>query len=119
MSAGLPADDLSALTRYQRLALIVGAAGVAVCFVCALVPAAPEDSPRTFSSFVYFFRAWLVAFNLFLGVALGGLVIVILEEDVVQQQELADPEDAEGGEVGAGDDERRIVPLLGDGDRDR
>jgi hypothetical protein len=62
-----PAADWPGLARWQRGALVVGAVGTVVCLVGAFI--APGD----------FFRSWLVAFNLVLGVALGSLVVVMLQ----------------------------------------
>jgi hypothetical protein len=55
------------LARCQRIAFIVGGVGVVVAVAGGL--AAP----------VHFFRAWLVAFNVFVGVALGSLVVLMLQ----------------------------------------
>jgi hypothetical protein len=53
--------------RYQRRALGIGAVGLVLCAVAwALQPAA-------------FFRSYLWAFNFFLGIALGCLVLVMLQ----------------------------------------
>jgi hypothetical protein len=57
------------LARWQRTALVVGAVGLLVCLIGALVPATR----------VQFFRSWLFAYNLWLGLALGGLVIVMIQ----------------------------------------
>jgi hypothetical protein len=57
------------LARWQRGALVVGAVGLVVCLAGALLP----------DTRVHFFRAWLVALNLCLGIALGGLVVVQLQ----------------------------------------
>jgi hypothetical protein len=53
--------------RLQRGALLVGAAGVVLCLVGAVLNPA------------HFFRAYLVAFNFWLGIALGCLVILMLQ----------------------------------------
>jgi hypothetical protein len=55
------------LAKWQQGALIAGGVGLAVCLIGAFL-----DAP-------HYFRAWLVAFNLVLGIALGGLVIVMLQ----------------------------------------
>src|SRR5262249_46616528 len=62
-----PPADWPDLARWQRGALIAGAVGGVVCLGGAFI--APDD----------FFRSWLVAFNLVLGLALGSLVIVMLQ----------------------------------------
>jgi hypothetical protein len=64
-----PPDTLADLARWQRVALVVGAIGVAVCLLGLL---APETRP-------HFFRAWLVAFCLCVGVSLGSMVVVMLQ----------------------------------------
>jgi hypothetical protein len=64
---GPPAIDRPELEKAQRVALVVGTAGVLVCLVGAFLD--PTG----------FFRAWLVAFNLVLGLALGSLVVVMLQ----------------------------------------
>ena len=70
MSAAiLPPDGQSRLTRISNLAFVVGLVGVAVCAIGAMDP----------SSRVTFFRAWLVAFNLGTGLALGSLVVLMLQ----------------------------------------
>jgi hypothetical protein len=53
--------------RVQNAALVVGAAGVLLCVAGAVV------SPQ------HFFRAWLVGFNFWLGVALGCLLILMVQ----------------------------------------
>jgi hypothetical protein len=68
-AAGLFPKDDSPLSSVQRGALIVGVAGLAACLVAGLIPATR----------VPMFRAWLVAFNLCLGLALGSLVVVMLQ----------------------------------------
>jgi hypothetical protein len=67
VSAVPPAADWPALAKWQRGALIAGAAGLLVCVVGAFLDTAG------------FFRSWLVAFNLVLGVAVGSLVVVMLQ----------------------------------------
>jgi hypothetical protein len=62
-----PAADWPDLAKWQRVALVVGAVGLLVWLVGFFVDTAS------------FFRAWLVAFNLVLGVAVGSLVIVMLQ----------------------------------------
>jgi hypothetical protein len=57
------------MARWQRGALIAGAIGLAVCLVAGFIP----------DTRVAMFRAWLVAFNLCLGVALGSLVVLMLQ----------------------------------------
>jgi hypothetical protein len=52
----------------MRIAAVAGGVGVAVCLVGALIPAARAQ----------FFRSWLVAFCLVLGISLGALVLVML-----------------------------------------
>jgi hypothetical protein len=70
MSAAiLPPDERADLTRVSRLAFTVGLLGVGVCLVGALLP----------GTRVTFFRAWLVAFNLGTGLALGSLVVLMLQ----------------------------------------
>jgi hypothetical protein len=61
--------DRSTLSRWQRGALLAGAVGLAACLVGGLIP--DTRTPM--------FRAWLVAFNLCLGLALGSLVVVMLQ----------------------------------------
>ena len=53
--------------RVQNAALVVGAAGVLLCVAGAVV------SPQ------HFFRAWLVGFNFWLGVALGCMVLLMVQ----------------------------------------
>jgi hypothetical protein len=53
--------------RVQNAALVVGAAGVLLCVAGAVV------SPA------HFFRAWLVGFNFWLGVALGCMVLLMVQ----------------------------------------
>lgn len=53
--------------RVQRKALIAGAAGLVLCVAGVLL--SPED----------FFRSYLVAFNFWLGISLGCLVILMVE----------------------------------------
>jgi hypothetical protein len=55
------------LARWQNTALAVGVVGLVVCLVGAFVEP------------THFFRAWLIAFNLVLGVALGSLVVVMVQ----------------------------------------
>ncbi len=62
-----PSADQPTLARWQRGALAAGAAGIVVCLLAA--PFFPDE----------FFRSWLVAFNLVLGVAVGSLVVVMLQ----------------------------------------
>jgi hypothetical protein len=62
-----PADV--GLSRWQRGAFIAGGVGLAACLVAGLVP----------DTRVHLFRAWLVAFNYCLGLALGALVVVMLQ----------------------------------------
>ena len=70
MSAAiLPPAEQAGLMRVSRLALVVGVLGAGVCLVGALLP----------DTRVTFFRAWLVAFNLGLGLALGSLVVLMLQ----------------------------------------
>jgi hypothetical protein len=57
------------LARWQRVALVVGTVGVAVCAAGLAVPDVR----------VHVFRAWLVAFCLTTGVALGSLVVLMLQ----------------------------------------
>jgi hypothetical protein len=57
------------LARWQRGALIVGAVGLGVCVVAGLIP----------DTRVAMFRAWLVAFCFCLGLALGSLVVLMLQ----------------------------------------
>jgi hypothetical protein len=64
-AAPLPTDRPE-LARWSRIALIVGAIGVAVCLVGALIDRA------------HFFRSWLVAFNLVLGLSLGSMVVIMV-----------------------------------------
>jgi hypothetical protein len=59
--------DSPAWARLQRNALVAGAAGLAVCGLGALFGPA------------YFFRAYLVGYQFWLGVALGCLVILMLQ----------------------------------------
>ncbi len=59
----------SQLAAWQRGALVAGVIGLAVCLVAGLM-----ESTR-----VPMFRAWLVAFNFCLGLALGSLVILMLQ----------------------------------------
>jgi hypothetical protein len=54
---------------WQRGALFAGLAGLVVCLIAALLPDFRQQM----------FRSWLVAFNLCLGVALGSLVVVMLQ----------------------------------------
>src|SRR5262249_5720816 len=61
--------DRPELARWQRGALLVGAAGAALAVLAMAVPATR----------VSMFRGWLVAFNACLGVALGSLVILMLQ----------------------------------------
>jgi hypothetical protein len=68
-AAPLVPTGTSALLRWQRAALIVGAAGLAACLAAGLIP----------DTRVQMFRAWLVAFNLCLGLALGSLVVLMLQ----------------------------------------
>lgn len=57
-------------SRWQRVAFAIGAGGIGVCAIAAL--AMPDGV-------AHFFRAWLVAFNLFTGAAVGSLVIVMVQ----------------------------------------
>jgi hypothetical protein len=57
------------MARWQRGALSAGAIGLAACLVAGLIP----------GTRVLMFRAWLVAFNLCLGLALGSLVVLMLQ----------------------------------------
>jgi hypothetical protein len=52
----------------MRVAAVAGGVGVAVCVIGALIPAGRA----------HFFRSWLVAFSVVLGISLGGLVLVML-----------------------------------------
>ncbi len=58
---------LPELVRWQNTALVVGVAGLVVCLIGAFIEPA------------HFFRAWLIAFNLVLGVSLGSLVVVMVQ----------------------------------------
>ena len=70
MSASPPiSTNSSQLANWQRGALIAGATGLVVCAVAGLI-----ESTR-----VPMFRAWLVAFNFCLGLALGSLVVLMLQ----------------------------------------
>jgi hypothetical protein len=62
-----PPADWPDLAKWQRGALIVGASGLIVCLIGAFIE--PTG----------FFRSWLVAFNFVLGLALGPLVVVMLQ----------------------------------------
>ena len=62
-----PTADWPALLKWQRGALVAGAIGLVVCLIGAFVDPAG------------FFRSWLVAFNLVLGVAVGSLVVIMLQ----------------------------------------
>jgi hypothetical protein len=66
VSAALQPTDHPELARWSRIALIVGAIGVAICLVGALID-------RT-----HFFRSWLVAFILVLGLSLGSMVVIMV-----------------------------------------
>jgi hypothetical protein len=68
-AAVLPPAEQANLLRVSRLALIVGVVGVGVCLVGMFLPDTRVTS----------FRAWLVAFNLGLGLALGSLVVLMLQ----------------------------------------
>lgn len=61
--------DYPALARWQRLALLIGAGAVLACVVGVLVP----------DTRVTTLRAWLVAFNLVLGIAVGSLALLMLQ----------------------------------------
>jgi hypothetical protein len=62
-----PPADWPDLARWQRGALGVGGVGLLVCLAGAFIEP------------VAFFRSWLVAFNLVAGVALGALVVLMLQ----------------------------------------
>jgi hypothetical protein len=68
VAPSFPRDD-SPLSRWQRGALIAGAVGLTACLVAGLIP----------DTRVAMFRAWLVAFNFCLGLALGSLVVLMLQ----------------------------------------
>lgn len=58
-----------ALASWQRQSLLVGAVGVAVCVLGALLP----------DTRVIFFRAWLVGVNFVLGIAVGSLALLMMQ----------------------------------------
>ncbi|MFO0878859.1 MAG: hypothetical protein U0840_16075 [Gemmataceae bacterium] len=66
-----PAAVDSDITRWQRLALIAGVAGVAITAVGMVYP---DTDIRDHA-----FRAWLVAFCFSIGIALGSLVVLMLQ----------------------------------------
>jgi hypothetical protein len=69
-AAPLPAGDRPALLRWQRTALLVGAGALAICVLAALI-----SQPLR----VQFFRSYLVAFTLCLGLGVGSLAILMLQ----------------------------------------
>jgi hypothetical protein len=69
MSTPAVSPEQVPLARWQRDALIFGACGLVGCLIAGLIP----------DTRVHLFRAWLVAFNFCLGLALGGLVVVQLQ----------------------------------------
>ncbi len=70
MSAAiLPPDERADVIRISNRAFVVGLVGVVVCLVGMFLPDTRVTS----------FRAWLVAFNLGTGVALGSLVVLMLQ----------------------------------------
>lgn len=68
MSADTSADRPE-LALWQRRAMLAGAAGFALALVLAAIPATRAAA----------LRGWLVAFNVCLGLALGSLVILMLQ----------------------------------------
>jgi hypothetical protein len=68
LSAG-PSQASEPLVRWRNGALIAGALGLAACALAAMIPATR----------IQFFRSYLVAYNLVLGLALGSLAIVMLQ----------------------------------------
>jgi hypothetical protein len=63
------AVDSPELARWQRGALLAGAIGLAACAVAGLVP----------DTRAQFFRSYLLAFNLVLGLALGAMAVVMIQ----------------------------------------
>jgi Ni/Fe-hydrogenase subunit HybB-like protein len=59
-----------ALTSWRNGAFVAGAAGLAVCALGAMTLEGGAG---------HFFRAWLVAFNLFTGAAVGALVVLMVQ----------------------------------------
>jgi hypothetical protein len=64
----LPTDN-STLSRWESGAMMAGGVGLLACLIAFFIP----------DSRVPMFRSWLVAFNLYLGLALGGMVVVMVQ----------------------------------------
>ena len=71
-AAILPPDEQANLARVSNLAFVAGLAGVGVCLVGMFLPDTPDTRVTSF-------RAWLVAFNLGTGIAVGSLVVLMLQ----------------------------------------
>lgn len=64
-----PAPDAGELGQWQRYCLIAGGVGLAGCLLALVLP----------GGVAHFFRAWLVAVNLFTGAAVGSVVILMVQ----------------------------------------